>query len=171
MKRLLPLAAVALLAGFASYGCSDQGGADTTGVSTFTPQFGTEANPDVYDLWAGRNTDVGDVKVWNDGSTLYVRYEMDDDLCITETHLHIATDVAGIPQTKKGNPIPGQFDYGEEGLACVSQWPESGWFMTALPGATAVYIAAHAKVLERTHVLSGETGDGSDLKTIVTKRR
>ena len=33
------------------------------------------------------------------------------DWRILETHLHIATSLAGIPQTKTGNPIPGKFEY------------------------------------------------------------
>lgn len=30
---------------------------------------------------------------------------------VTETHLHVADTEDGIPQNRKGNPIPGQFDY------------------------------------------------------------
>lgn len=58
--------------------------------------------------------EVGVVKVWNDADYLYVKYEISDlDWCITKTHLHAATSLSDIPQTKNGNPIPGQFEYFE----------------------------------------------------------
>jgi hypothetical protein len=69
----------------------------------------TEDDPFVVDLLAGQDMDIGDVLVWNDADNLYVRFK--SDVCMLETHLHIATSVEGIPQTKKFNPIPGQFDY------------------------------------------------------------
>jgi hypothetical protein len=57
-------------------------------------------------------TVVGTVTVANDGIYLYVLYEITEPgWALTETHLHISeTGQAAIPQ-KKGNPIPGQFDY------------------------------------------------------------
>lgn len=63
------------------------------------------------DLIAGQHTDAGDVLVWIEDCTLVVKYVASGCWRITETHLHVAADLAGIPQTKKGNPIPGQFDY------------------------------------------------------------
>ena len=71
----------------------------------------TENDPYTVTLWAGQNIDVGTVSVWNDGENLYVKYETTDDWYFTETHLHVATALENIPQTKKGNPIPGHFDY------------------------------------------------------------
>lgn len=77
----------------------------------------TEGDPFVTDLIMDGGSldtamDVGDVLVWNDADYLYVKYVVTDtDWCITETHLHVAGEVAAIPQTKNGNPIPGQFDY------------------------------------------------------------
>ncbi len=63
------------------------------------------------DLIAGQHIDVGEVEIWNDADYLYVKYIVDDEnWCLTETHLHVATDPDLIPQ-KNGNPIPGKFDY------------------------------------------------------------
>ncbi|MFY1111498.1 MAG: hypothetical protein AB3K77_07455 [Methanosarcinaceae archaeon] len=74
----------------------------------------TESDPYTIDLIAGQNMDAGDVKVWNDGNYLYVTYDTDEDWCLTETHLHVATPGEEIPTTSKGNPIPGQFEYSME---------------------------------------------------------
>jgi hypothetical protein len=80
-------------------------------------------DPYVTELLAGQNVDVGEVQVWNDGESLYVKYLIDADLTpaepsddgvptlIYQTHLSVAAWLAGIPQTKKGNPVVGQFDY------------------------------------------------------------
>lgn len=74
----------------------------------------TEEDPFVTDLIAGGGNpksaiDVGDVLVWNDNEYLYVKYTTTDGWVVTETHLAVADSLDGIPQTKKGNPIPGQF--------------------------------------------------------------
>ncbi len=71
----------------------------------------TARDPFVTDLIAGRHIDVGEVLVWNDSDHLYVKYTTSKHWCLTETHLHVATSLKGIPQTKKGNPIPGKFEY------------------------------------------------------------
>jgi len=76
------------------------------------------------DLVAGQNYTVGEVCVWNDADNLYVAYHITQDgVCLTETHLHVATGMGEdtIPQTKKGNPIPGQFDYSQS-HNCVTEY-------------------------------------------------
>jgi hypothetical protein len=106
--------------------------------------------------------DVGDVEVWNDGDDLHVKYVIGDpDWCITETHLHVADDMSGIPQ-KKGNPPPGKFEYKGE-HECVSEVA----YEVPLDGLSGdIAIAAHAVVSQQ--------GDGEcslpmiDLPTAVT---
>ena len=76
----------------------------------------TADDPFKVDLIAGGGNDasavdVGDIEIWNDGDNLYVKYVTDGCWIILETHLHVADDPSGIPQTKKGNPIPGHFEY------------------------------------------------------------
>jgi hypothetical protein len=106
----------------------------------------TAADPYVTDLVLGqKKVDVGDLEVWNDGVNLYVRYVLSDTSWgITQTHLHIAIadDGDGIPQ-KKGNPIPGHFDYQMNHDPSVTEEtyviPLGDW----TPG-TVLDIAAHA---------------------------
>lgn len=95
MKRLTVLTILACLA-----------------VVTVPIQAHTEDAPLVTPLFAGQTEDVGDVLVWNDADYLYVKFVTEDPWYMMETHVHVATSPDGIPQTKKGNPIPGQFQYG-----------------------------------------------------------
>jgi Ca-activated chloride channel family protein len=125
------------------------------------PQATINVHPFVTDLIAGGGNsksaiDVGDVIIWNDEDFLYITYETTDDWYITETHLHVAASLEDIPQTKKGNPIPGHFDYKDY------HHPSVQTYMYAIPWTwepgTTLYIAAHAVVS------FGETawGDGVD---------
>jgi hypothetical protein len=88
--------------------------------------------------------DVGDILVWNDADFLYVQYILDDGWCLTETHLHVASDLVDIPQTKKKNPIPGHFTYNDEWDPCKT---EHTYPIPLLwPSDVNLYIAAHAVV-------------------------
>ena len=108
--------------------------------------FGTVSAEQV-DLIAGNGNgegiDVGNVTVSNDSANIYVNFTTTGDWCMTETHLHIANESEeGIPQTKKGNPKVGQFDYSEEHEPCVEYT-----YVIPLDGLSGeVYIAAHAAV-------------------------
>jgi hypothetical protein len=106
----------------------------------------TEADPFVADLLAGQYIYAGDLLVWNDGDNLYVKYEL-DGWCMSETHIHVADSLDGIPQTKKGNPIPGKFDHKMEHNPCVTEStyiiPLGDWEPD-----TELYIAAHAAMDE-----------------------
>jgi len=101
-------------------------------------------DPFVTELIAGGGnpksaTDVGEVKVWNDGDYLYVKYVVDgEDWSMTKTHLAVATDPDDIPQ-KKDNPIPGHFEY--SGTGDTYTIPLEEWDVD-----TELYIAAHANV-------------------------
>ncbi len=67
-------------------------------------------------LNAGKTIPAGKVWVWNDGTNLIVKYQTENGWQFTETHLAVARDPDLLPQTKKGNPIPGKFAYKQEGL-------------------------------------------------------
>lgn len=108
----------------------------------------TADDPFVTDLTAGGGNiksakDVGDVKVWNDGEHLFVEYVVtDDEWCLVETHLEVATSLEDIPQ-RNGNPPPGKFSYKGE-HDCVAEVTYSiplSWE----PG-TELVIAAHGVV-------------------------
>lgn len=98
------------------------------------------------DLFAGKTTDVGDVFVWNDATNLYVEIDLAAGWCMTESHVAAAATLAGVPQTN-GNPIPGQFPYGDTYSPCVA----TDTFTIPLAGlGTNPYVAVHAKVLHET---------------------
>jgi hypothetical protein len=115
----------------------------------------TADDPFVTDLVAGGGNpasaiDVGDVLVWNDAEQLFVRYLVTaQDWCLTETHSHVASSADAIPQTKKGNPIPGKFAFAAT-LECVTSYtlvvP-----LTWEPGVQ-LFIATHASVKNPTVV-------------------
>lgn len=81
----------------------------------------TEGDPfTTTPLMAGQDIDTGHVAVWNDADTLYVKIVSTGD-CLKDTHVAVATDLDGIPHTKKGNPIPGQFEFSDP-HACVQEY-------------------------------------------------
>ncbi|HEY45441.1 MAG: hypothetical protein AMJ88_06200 [Anaerolineae bacterium SM23_ 63] len=109
----------------------------------------TEDDKFVTNLIAGQHIDVGNVEVWNDGSNLFVQYVTSGDWCLTETHLAVAGSIEQIPTTKKGNPIPGQFDYKSEydPYPCVKN-PDPYVIPLSWGIGESVYIAAHAAVVQ-----------------------
>jgi len=116
-------------------------------------------------LCAGQTEDVGTVTVGNDGENLYVTFTIGEPGTIEEprwfleeTHVAVATDPGDIPQTKKGNPIPGQFPYTCDELepgatTCTATIPLDGWC-----AGQQLVVAAHAVVAE-------VMGDGCDQMT------
>jgi hypothetical protein len=65
-----------------------------------------------YVLWAGQSINAGNLNVWNDFDNLYIEYEIiDPSQALQELHLWAGTSLEGCPQTKKDNPVPGQFPY------------------------------------------------------------
>jgi len=123
MKKLYYLIVLTLILGLVLTGCflSNVGQVPATeqsGIAYLTKANGepyTETNPFKAALLAGQDEDVGEVQVWNDAENLYVTYLIDaSGWYLTETHLHVACDEIDIPQNKKGNPIPGHFEYSSE---------------------------------------------------------
>jgi hypothetical protein len=150
MKKSYYLIVLVLILGLALTGCSllsNVGQVPTTeqsGISYLTKA--TEGDPFVTTLFAGQDIDVGTVSVWNDEDYLYVEYVVDTEYwCLTETHLHVAIPPENIPQ-KKGNPIPGKFDYKSE-HDCVTNYTYE-IPLTWAPD-TQLSIAAHAVVCQR----------------------
>jgi len=94
-----------------------------------SPHYYGEPGPKDPSWYFAHRTEVGGVRVWNDGDNLYVDYYT-WVLGMDETHLAVAiepsVDVNGdgeinildadIPQTKSGNPKVGKFPYKYEGL-------------------------------------------------------
>ena len=105
----------------------------------------------VVDLIAGQHIDAGDIRVKNDSEFLYVDYSASEGWCLDETHLQVASSLAGIPQ-KNGNPVPGQFDH-KTSHNCASNFT----YTIPLPeNSCDLYIAAHAVVKKN------KNGNGQD---------
>jgi hypothetical protein len=71
---------------------------DDSGVKCFT-------------LYAGQHIDAGSVCVQVVGDQLEVTFETTGDWQLEEAHLWYGTTPDGYPQTRNGNPIPGQFPH------------------------------------------------------------
>ena len=111
------------------------------------------ADSTVAELWAANGKyKAGDVRVWNDATTLFVQFTTWDWLLV-ETHVAVGwydgTDWVGIPMTKKGNPKVGNFPYSQphDPVVRVTYEIPLSW----APG-TELRIAAHA-------VVRGSCGD------------
>jgi hypothetical protein len=129
--------------------------------------------PTVTTLFAGQTIDAGTVTVSNDSANLYVTYSTTNGWRLTETHLAIATSLAGIPQTKSGNPKVGNFPYQRTYSPAVTsdvyvfsldQLAVSLGLDRFTCGVSSLVIAAHAVVVQlggNGGVSSRETGWGS----------
>ncbi len=109
-----------------------------------------------YDLMADNGDGLtgfkaGEVQVWNDDDTLYVKYKITDmDWCLTGTHLAVAEFLADIPQNKSHNPKVGQFEFSESHDCAAEHMYEM-----PLPTYDPV-IAAHADLLSIDVAAPGE---------------
>ena len=104
-----------------------------------------------YPLFAGQTWEIGNVSVKTSASGICVKFVLTDAAAIadgwliTEAHVAVAGEAAGIPQTKTGNPIPGQFPIN---VTIDPGVTETDWYCldyAGTPGAPLV-IAAHAEV-------------------------
>ena len=125
-------------------------------------EYTVSAGPSSYQLLAGQTIDVGTVTVSDDGSSVTVQYNVNPPWYITETHVAVADTCAGIPQTKKGNLIPGKFPEGDDDLAEVG----SATYVLELPESWSnpICIAAHAVVVKKVdgEVVQEETAWSGD---------
>lgn len=116
-------------------------------VLTFTAiQFPTLATS--ADLIVKKDTDIGDVLVRQAGAYLYVEYVIADPIkwCMTMTQLALGASLEDIPQTNKGNPVPGRFPYKgifENGCGAEFTYKIN---IAGYKSGTTLFIAAHADV-------------------------
>lgn len=96
-------------------------------------------------LYAGQTLYAGTITVSNDAANIYVEYTTVAPWVMSDAHLAIADSLAGIPQTKKGNPIPGHFAYSAIFDPEVTDYTFTIPLGSFLPGQS-LYIAAHAIV-------------------------
>ena len=169
MKKYYFLIIVVLILSLVLTGCSllsnisQVPANEQSGIAYSTKGGPTENEAESFPLYAGQDWLVGEVLVWNDDTQLCVKYQLDPDIFaegwgITETHLAVAGDLSGIPQTKpkkganSGNPIPGKFPYGddnlpgveEDGPYCIPFGEEEG--QLNVDCGDTVFIAAHAVI-------------------------
>lgn len=103
-------------------------------------------------LYAGKNWAIGEVLIKNNvAGKICVKFVLTDSAAIdegwiiTEAHVAVAANCAGIPQTKKGNPIPGQFPVN---VTIDPGVTETEWFCLdyAWTAGIPICIAAHANI-------------------------
>jgi hypothetical protein len=104
-------------------------------------------------LYAGQDWAIGKVLIKNDETgKICVKFVLtdqdaiDDGWIITQAHVAVAANCTGIPQTVKGNPIPGDFPVNETLDPGVT---ETDWFCLDYNwiAGTPICIAAHAKIV------------------------
>jgi len=144
MRIHLLIAALVIALGIA--GC---GSGSLTVAQPVSPTAPVKTASDACEtLWAGQTIDAGDLLVSNDDFFLYVTYATSGGWELQLTHLAVADDLSGIPQTKKGNPIPGRFAYAAEHDPTVTTYtyviPLSDLGILA---DDVLVIAAHAEVI------------------------
>jgi len=127
--------------------CALVGGIFLAGLLIVSPaQAQVCGTPMSTSLIAGQHYYAGTVWISNDASNIYVQYTTDTPWKMSEAHVAVASTLAGIPQTKAGNPIPGRFAYS------ATFDPEVAGYTFVIPSAgvfaanQTVYVAAHAIV-------------------------
>ena len=101
--------------------------------------------------------DAGDVLVWNNADYLYVKFVTTAPWCLLETHVAVGDLLEDIPQTKKGNPIPGNFAYAEIFELDPCQTEHTFKIPLADVGGVLeqeLFIATHAVVVDTTSEMS-----------------
>ena len=84
-----------------------------------------------YNIFAGQTILVGQLNVWNDGTNICIEYVMQDGWAMVESHVDMATDQSLIPQTKRGNPIPGHFAQGDTYPEMATRTPSTSPYLRA----------------------------------------
>ena len=116
------------------------------------------------DLMAGGGNeksqiDAGDVFVQRIGDTLYVRFVVTEpDWFLLGTHVAIGDSLDDIPQTAKGNPIPGQFEFSDPHPP-VAEYTYA-IDVSGYPASKKLFIVAHAKLGHMTDGLIDQTATG-----------
>ena len=148
---LLILAAMFLVAASLTYSSRPAFAGHLVGVD----ECGT---PTVVTLLAGQTIDAGTVTIANDDINLYVTFSTTSPWLLSETHVHVGDSLEDIPQTKKGNPKVGRFDYQTEHDPVVNEFT----YVIPLAGFDdVIVVAAHAVVVQFDgggNVVEEETG-------------
>ncbi len=113
-------------------------------------------------LYAGQTTDAGTVTIGNDEDNLYVTFDTDSPWVMDQTHLAVADTLAGVPQTKQGNPKIGNFAHQTTHNPAATEYTYTiSKAAASLDGNQSVVVAAHAalsKLGADGTVVGSETG-------------
>jgi len=152
MKKYFYLIVIVLIFGLVLAGCSllsNVGQVPTneqSGIVSITK--GTTYIPEEFDLFAGQNIYVGKVNVWNDGTSLYVEYEITEEgWVLNETHLAVVTDIIDFPTNRAGNPKVGHFPHQREYDLIDGVKVDTYTILNPWSVDQELYIAAHAVVV------------------------
>ncbi|MFC2093074.1 LamG domain-containing protein [Bacteroidota bacterium] len=147
--------------GFIFVGCQEGNSPIDYNSTTPQNQINIPTNAFSTNLLAGQTIDAGDIKVWNDQNFLYVQYLTMNNWWLNASHLHVATSLAGIPQTSSGNPKVGNFDYQAEYNPHVQSYTYT--IPITWNWQTELFIAAHSEVVLKDvngHIIQQETAWG-----------
>jgi len=102
-------------------------------------------------LIAGQYMTIGYVETWlediSETLILHVKYVINDtSWYLTEVHLALNTSLAGIPRTRTGNPIPGQFEYKVNFTSITTFYEAYIPLDSSEQAASQLYVAIHANV-------------------------
>jgi hypothetical protein len=116
--------------------------------------------PTATTLFAGQTMVAGTIAIYNDATNIYVQYTLQSPWMMSEAHVAVAGTLAGLPQTKGGNPIPGRFPYSATFDPEVASYtfgiPMAGTFTSG----QAIFVAAHAVVQAPRSLGGSQTGWG-----------
>lgn len=123
-------------------------------------------------LYAGQTIDAGTVCAEVSGDYLLITYDTSEGWQLEETHLWVGSNIADMPQTRRGNPKIGNFPYASGDITGATVYsmsvPLTDIDFSCPADDTNYFVAAHAalrKVDSSGNVIQTETGwaDGDRL--------
>jgi len=102
-----------------------------------------------FTLFVGQTIDAGTVCATVNGDDLDVTYTTTGGWELTEIHLWVGNNIADLPQTRKGNPIPGQFPFASGDITGTTSYTVSiplSELGFSCPDYQEYLVAAHAAV-------------------------
>lgn len=126
----------------------DEASGDSTSDEEDVPDryYPTDCANEVVELYAGQDTEAGQLTISNDQEYLYVTFETNDGWKMPLTHLYAGTK-EGLPATPSGNPQIGNFPYGSSHDPATSQ-EVIRIPLSELPDDECIVVAAHAEVVQ-----------------------
>ncbi len=102
-------------------------------------------------LYAGQSIPVGEIHVWNDSDTLYVKYWLNNSGWeMTSSHLYVGS-FEKLPKNRSGNPVVGHFPYRKTHAPSVDEYTYK--IAKSDINMQDFVIAAHAVVQQKSEVV------------------